>query len=245
MTKIPLVMVPGLLCTEELWHEQAIDLADICDCLITSNSYRYNNLKDIAAAILVEAPAKFALAGLSMGGYIAFEIFRQAPQRVSALALLDTSARPDTLEQTKRRRDLIRLAQLGRFRGVTPQLLPLLVHPDRLDEQALTDRIMAMADGVGLEGFLRQQEAIMARPDSRPLLGNIGCPTLVLCGDSDLLTPPDCSQEMAAGIPGAILHMVPQCGHMSTMERPELVNAAMRQWLLSLSWPVAPGPAAV
>jgi pimeloyl-ACP methyl ester carboxylesterase len=166
-----------------------------------------------------------------MGGYVAQEIMRVAPYRVSRLALLDTSARADTEEQHGRRRGLIELVGKGHFKGVTPQLMPQLIGRDRLGDQALVDTVTGMAERVGRDAFLRQQTAIMGRPDSRADLRRIACPTLVLCGRDDALTPPALHEEMAAAIPGAELVVAEDCGHLSTIERPDSVNAALRDWL--------------
>lgn len=231
MAKIPLLLIPGLLCTDDLWREQVRALGDSADIQITGFHRKFDNLADIARAILDAAPDRFAMAGLSMGGYIALEIMRRCPERVSALALLDSSARPDTAEQTRRRKDLMSLAGMGKFKGITPRLLPLFLHPDRLGDHVLTSRVSTMAEQVGQDDFLRQQAAIIARPDSRPMLGGITCPTLILCGDADQVTPPELSREMAAAIPGAELAILPRCGHLATMECPDEVNAAMRRWL--------------
>ena len=151
---------------------------------------------------------------------------------ISRLALLDTSARVDSETVSRRRQDFIALAGRGRFRGVTPKLMPLLIHPERLDDAALTDDIQAMAERVGGDAFLRQQKAIQARVDGREDLRRIRCPTLVLCGREDQLTPLDAHIEMAENIPGADLVVLGRCGHMSTMERPGDVTAALRNWLL-------------
>jgi pimeloyl-ACP methyl ester carboxylesterase len=158
-------------------------------------------------------------------------VLRRAPERVRGLALIDTSARPDTPEQIARRTDLIALARRGTFKGVTAQLLPMLIHPDRLEDEALTGIIFEMAEAVGQEAFVRQQQAIMARPDSRPDLAAIRCPTLILVGEDDRLTPPAIAREMADAIPGAILETIPDCGHVASLEQPEAVNAALRRWL--------------
>lgn len=231
MTKAPLILIPGLLCDSDIWADQCASLTKISEIFITDQQVNFESVEKIAKAILETAPAHFNLAGFSMGGYVSLEIMRQAPDRVLRLALLDTSARADSEIQTNRRRDLIALANKGRFKGVTPQLMPLLVHPTRLNDQPLTDRITTMAINVGRDGFLRQQTAIMARPDSRAGLSQIKCPTLVLCGDDDRLTPPDVSQEMAAAIPGAELVMIAPSGHMAPMEQPDAVTAALLQWL--------------
>lgn len=227
----PLVLVPGLLCDAALWHGQVEDLADIAKPWVADVT-RDDSVTAMAQRVLAEAPAgRFALAGLSMGGYVAQAILRAAPERVERLALLDTSARADTPEQTVRRRGLIELAEKGQFRGVTPRLLPVFLHPDRLGDKALTDAVMAMTERVGKDAFLRQQRAIIGRPDNRPHLTAIRCPTLVLCGRQDQLTPLEWSEEIAALIPGAQLAVIENCGHLSTMERVWEVNVALRQWL--------------
>lgn len=225
-----LLLLPGLLCDARLWAPQVEALSDIADITIADMT-RDDSVAGMVRRALDAAPPQFALAGLSMGGYAALEAMRQAPERVTRLALLDTGARADTPEQTTRRRDLIALADRGQFRAVSPRLLPLFVHEARLADTALVDDITAMAEAVGKDAFLRQQQAIMDRPDSRPGLPAIACPTLVLCGRQDALTPPALSEEMAALIPGAKLVLVEECGHLSTMERPAAVNAAMRDWL--------------
>ncbi len=185
----------------------------------------------IAADILAKAPDRFALAGLSMGGYVAFEIMRQAPERVSKLALLDTLAIADTPERRQGRRDLIALAERHGLDSVMEKLLPLFIHPDRLDDAALVATVQGMARDTGLAAFKRQQAAIMTRSDSRPTLAQIRCPTLLLVGRDDMLTPVAAHEEMAAAIPGSRLAIIENCGHLSTLERPEAVNAALLQWL--------------
>jgi pimeloyl-ACP methyl ester carboxylesterase len=176
-------------------------------------------------------PARFALAGLSMGGYVALEIMARAPERVIRLALLDTRAQADVPEESKRRRGLIELAEMGQFKGVTPRLLPLFLHEARLDDAALTDTVTRMAQHVGKDAFIRQQHAIMGRRDQMAALVKIHVPTLVLCGREDALTPLADHKAMAAGIAGARLTVVEDCGHLATLERPEEVNAALRRWL--------------
>jgi len=228
--RTPLILLPGLLCDTALWRGQVDDLADIAAPSVADMT-RDDSVAAMARRVLAAAPPRFALAGLSMGGYVAQEIMRQAPERVERLALLDTSARADTAEQTARRRGLIELAEKGEFRGVTPRLLPVFLHPSRLEDAALTGAVQAMTERVGKDAFLRQQNAIMARPDSRPSLAAIQCPTLVLCGRDDQLTPLELSEEIAALIRGARLAIVENCGHLSTMERPWEVSVLMRQWL--------------
>ncbi len=229
-TGTPLVLLPGLLCDAALWRHQTDTLADIAEITVADLTGD-DRFDDMARSVLETAPETFALAGLSMGGYVAHEIMRQAPDRVTRLALLDTSARADTPGQSERRRAFIAQTRHGDFKGVTSRLLPMLIHPDRLEDGDLTGTIMAMAEGVGREAFLRQQNAIMYRPDGRRDLGAIDCPTLVLCGRQDALTPLAGHQEMADGIPDSTLVVIEDCGHMAPLERPRAVSAVMRYWL--------------
>jgi pimeloyl-ACP methyl ester carboxylesterase len=230
MTAPPtLLLLPGLLCDARLWRDQAASLAPIARAVVADLTLD-DRIEAMAARALAAVEGPFALAGLSMGGYVALEILRQAPGRVARLALLDTSARPDTPEQTRRRRGLISLSRAGQFRGVTPRLLPQLIHPSRLDTP-LAAEVMAMAERVGKDAFLRQQEAIMHRVDSRPHLGRIAVPALVGVGAEDALTPPALAEEMAAMIPGARLRIFADAGHLPTMETPEAASAALAAWL--------------
>jgi pimeloyl-ACP methyl ester carboxylesterase len=230
MTRSSLVLLPGLLCDAALWEPQRDRFGRRFEILIADLT-QDETVGDMARRVLAAAPPRFALAGLSMGGYVAQEILRQAPERVERVALLDTSARADTPEQTSRRRGLIALAQTGKFKGVTPRLLPLLLHPLHLDDKRMTGIVMAMAERIGQAAFLRQQRAILSRPDSRPDLAQIRCPALALCGRNDALTPVALSEEIAAGIPGAELVVLEDCGHLSTIEQPDAVNAAFETWL--------------
>jgi pimeloyl-ACP methyl ester carboxylesterase len=227
--KPTLLLLPGLLCDARLWRDQAAALAPLARPVVADLT-QDSRIEAMAARALAAVEGRFALAGLSMGGYVAFEIMRRAPERVTRLALFDTSARADTPEQTRRRRGLIALARQGQFRGVTPRLLPQLIHPSRLDGP-LAAEVMAMAERVGRDAFLRQQEAIMHRPDSRPDLARIAVPTLVAVGAEDRLTPPELAAEMAALIPGARLRLFADAGHLPPMETPEAVTAAMAEWL--------------
>jgi pimeloyl-ACP methyl ester carboxylesterase len=192
---------------------------------------RDDTMDALVERLLAAAPPRFALAGLSMGGYIAMLLTHRAPERVAKLALLDTSARPETERQSEFRRPQIALAREGRLREVSDALFPLFVHRHRHGDAALRQTVHRMADETGPEAFIRQQQAIMGRPDCRPMLPAIACPTLVLVGDGDELTPPSLSEEIASGIPGARLVVVPDCGHLSTLERPEPVTAALEAWL--------------
>ncbi len=192
---------------------------------------RDDDMADIAERILADAPDRFALAGLSMGGYIALAMTRMAPDRIAKLALLDTSARPDTPEQKAGREKFIAMAEAGKLMDVVETLTPKFLHRNRAQDETLKGIVRAMAQETGAEAFVRQQKAIMSRADSRLLLTSIRCPTLVLVGEGDELTPPELSQEIANGIEGATLTVVPDCGHLSTLEQPEVVNAALSAWL--------------
>lgn len=226
----PLILLPGLICDAALWAHQVQHLKDIAAPQVADLT-QHDSIKDMATHVLATAPQTFALAGLSMGGYVALEIMRQAPERVTHLALCNTSARPDTPHQLERRGALISLAKTGKFKGVTPKLLPLLVHPDRVNEEALAEIVMDMAERVGRDAFIRQQSAIMGRIDSRPHLPAITCPTLIIAGRQDALTPPEHAQEMHDGIARSQMTVVEDCGHLAPLERPQATTALLRLWL--------------
>ncbi|MDY6949459.1 MAG: alpha/beta fold hydrolase [Pseudomonadota bacterium] len=230
--RTPLVLLPGLLCDERLWRDQVRNLGDIADATVADLTLD-DTLSAMAKRVLDAAPARFALVALSMGGYVAFEMLRQQPERVSRLALLDTSASPDTPQRTAQRLAGIKSLQLGRFFGVTARMLPQLVHARHVDGQ-VGEEVRAMAKRVGGDAFLRQQNAILARPDSRPLLASIKVPTLIAVGDCDVLTPPGDAEQMHRNIAGSSLHVFPCCGHLPPMEIPEETAALLRQWLLGL-----------
>jgi pimeloyl-ACP methyl ester carboxylesterase len=227
---LPVVLVPGLNCSARLYAEQIPALWQFGPVTVADHR-RDDSMAAIARRILADAPPRFALAGLSMGGYIAFEILRQAAARVAKLALLDTGAGAEVPERTAQRKPLIALAQQGRFAEITEDQFPLLVHRSRHGDTALKAQVRAMNQETGPEAYCRQQYAIMGRPDSRPGFAAISCPTLVLVGDDDQLTPPALAHEMAGGIRGARLVVVPECGHLSTMERPQAVTQALLDWM--------------
>ncbi len=227
---LPVLLVPGLLATARLYAAQVPALWRFGPVTVADHR-RDDTMAGIARRILADAPPRFSLIGLSMGGYVAFEILRQAPQRVARLALLDTSARPDTAEAGQRRRAQIALAERGRLAEVTEQQFPLLVHPARRDDEALRRLVRLMAEETGADAFIRQQRAIMSRPDSRPGLAAIVCPTLVMVGEADQLTPPEVAREMAEAIPAARLVVVRDSGHLSTIEQPGATTEALAAWL--------------
>jgi pimeloyl-ACP methyl ester carboxylesterase len=226
----PIVLIPGLGTDSRLYAGQLPALWRF-GAVTVANQTRQNSMAAIAANILAHAPPRFALAGLSMGGYVALEIMRQAPERVLRLALLDTTARPDTPEQTERRRAQIEMAQSERYGEIPSLLFPLLVHASRRDDEALRAVVDAMFFDIGPEAHVRQQTAIMNRPDSRPSLPDIRCPALVVAGDGDELTPPSIAAEIAGGIVGSRLAIVPECGHLSTLEQPAHVSALLSDWM--------------
>jgi pimeloyl-ACP methyl ester carboxylesterase len=226
----PIVFVPGLLCTADLFASQLAAFSTKHPCLVADHTMA-DNLPDIARAILISAPTKFALAGLSMGGYIAFEMLRQAPERITRLVLFDSNARADRPDQVKTRHVLIGAARSIGVRAVQGMLLRLLIHKDRLQDRELTNRILLMADGIGVNAFIRQQQAILGRPDNRPFLAEIKRPTVIIVGEQDALTPVKVAEEMHAGIAGSRLEVIPNCGHLATMEAPDAVNAVLNGWL--------------
>lgn len=227
---LPLVLLPGLLCSARLYGSQIAALWPFGQVAVADHR-RDADMTAIAERILSQAPPRFALAGLSMGGYIAFAMLRLAPERIAKLALLDTSARPDGPEQKAGREKFIAMAEAGKLADVVETLTPKFLHRSRHNDEALKRVVREMAAETGPQAFVRQQKAMMSRADSRPLLASIRCPTLMLVGDGDELTPPEQAREIAGGISGAKLVLVPQCGHLSTLEQPEAVNAALSEWL--------------
>ncbi|WP_020593614.1 alpha/beta fold hydrolase [Kiloniella laminariae] len=225
-----LVFLPGLLCNQRLWRPQITFLGEDYVCNVPDLT-RQDSIPDLALSVLQQIRGKFNLVGLSMGGYVALEILRQAPERVKRLALIDTKARADTPEQQRRRRGLLALAGKGRFKGVTPHLMPLLIHPDRMADESLTGPIYQMAEEVGQEAFVRQQTAILTRESHLDVLAKIKCPTQIICGRQDLITPLDCAEEIQAGIAGSELLVVENCGHLANLEAPDLVNKTLKSWL--------------
>lgn len=227
----PLVLIPGLNCTPALFAPQWCRLALGRQVLVADNTTD-DTITAMVERLLAAAPERFALCGLSMGGYVAFEVMRRAPERVTRLALLDTTARPPTPETNAPREQMIALAEKGAFDNVVTVLWQKLVAPDRLADEALRLEVRAMAEAVGPKGFIRQQRAIMGRADARPVLATISVPALVVVGAEDAITPPDDAREIAAGIGARTRYVeVPGCGHLSTLEAPGVVTAALLDWI--------------
>jgi pimeloyl-ACP methyl ester carboxylesterase len=234
MKKQNLVLLPGLLNDYRLFEQQIAGLADIAVVTVADLS-KANSMSELASETLKQSPeGQFALAGLSMGGYLALEIMRQAPERVSALALLDTSARPDTPESTANRHALIELAKTD-LPAVIEKLIPKLIHPSQLNDARQINAVKAMAETLGKDVFISQQQAIIGRIDSRPSLEKISCPTLTLCGADDVITPVEVHEEMHKAISNSTLVVIENCGHLSTLGQPEQVTSALRDWLLSVN----------
>lgn len=227
----PLVLVPGLGCDERLWAHQLTHLTEVAEP-VCAGIPDGTHVAEMAAAILAAAPPTFALAGLSMGGYVAFEILRRAPERVLRLALLDTKADLDPPEVKAGRLQALRDIAEGRFEAHIRSRLPALLGRSALATPAIVAATRAMAAAVGPERYGRQLHAIISRPDSSASLPAIGCPTLVLCGREDALTPPHKHRAMADAIPQARLAIVEQCGHLAPLEQPQAVTALLRDWLL-------------
>lgn len=225
----PLLLLPGLICDARIWEAQLAVFAD--EAPVVADYGEAASLPAMAEAALALAPPTFALVGHSMGARIALEVFRLAPERVERLALLDTGVHmPGPGEAEKRRA----LRDLGRREGMTALVdawLPPMVHPDRRGDPALMGPLRQMCVEAGVEAYARQIEALIARPDPRPLLPTIACPTLVATGRQDEWSPPEQHEAIADAIPDAELIIFEHCGHMAPAEAPEAVNAALREWV--------------
>ncbi len=232
MSKTSVVMLPGLIEDADVYAHQIAGLAEVADCIVADLT-RSETIEGLAHDVLAQAPEKFALVAHSMGGYVALDIMRQAPQRVSALALLNTNARPDSPEASENRRRLMALAERD-YEAVIATLLPKQVTAKGLADGAIAATITQMAQAVGREAFVRQQKAIMGRVDSRPRLAEIRSSTLVVAAREDAIMPLDLLEELAQGIPGARLVVVEESGHAATLEQPEAVTKALHEWLGNL-----------
>ncbi|WP_047838827.1 MULTISPECIES: alpha/beta fold hydrolase [Burkholderia] len=226
----PIVLIPGLLCTAEVFAPQIPALWPYGPVTVAS-TLEGDSIAAMAAAILASAPPRFALVGFSMGGYLAHEILRRAPERVTRLALLSTSARADQPIQVEMRQALLEAATHGDYDTVLANATLNTAHVSLRRDPVFAATKRRMAADIGRAAFARQTAAVIGRPDSRRELPSIAVPSLVLVGDSDPVTPPEFAREMAEAIPGAKLVIVPECGHTSPLERPEAVNAALRDWL--------------
>lgn len=236
MSKTPLLLVPGLLCSPRLFARQVEALAGVATMVVPDWREAplsvWDNWEAAGRWVLSKAPAeKFALAGLSLGGMLAAEIMKQVPERVTRLALFDTAMTGQTDAERAVRQGRIRMAEQGHFGVVLGLQLSRFVPAYRLSDKALIDEVIAMCSEIGVEIYKRQEAIAIARPDRRGDLAAIKCPTIVVCGRDDAATPLALSEEIARGIKGSTLHVVEQCGHLVTMERPEETNAILKKWL--------------
>ena len=227
---VPVVMVPGLNCSARVYAPQVPSLWPFGPVQIADHR-RGNSMAAIAKSILEHAPPRFALIGFSMGGYISLEILRQAKERVLKLALVDTAAAADRPEQTEKRLKNIAMTRDGKGTEREEALWPLLVHESRLNDEAVRGVVKEMHQETGAEVYINQQTAIMNRADSRPMLKELKMETLIVVGDSDQLTPPAAAKEMHELVAGSRLDVIPNCGHMSTLERPDRVTKLLVEWL--------------
>lgn len=227
----PLVLVPGLACTERLFSPVVDILGEDAITIQIADHLGPETIGAIADQILQASPPYFALAGLSMGGYIALEMALRAPDRVNHLGLFNTKISPDTPDKVENRKALIALAEDGRYEEVIDRLLPTFLHPDRLDDADLVATVRQMARDVGPERFVGQQRALLSREDRLADAATLEMPTLVIAGDGDQLMPPEAAPEIAATNPHATLVTIEACGHLSTLERPAAVADAIAGWL--------------
>ena len=230
MDKPALILLPGQLCDAALWDSQVRALADTAQVTVADLTLD-DSVGAMAARVLAAAPAHFAVCGLSLGGYVAFEIVRRAPGRVTHLALMNSSARADEAHQAELRQKRVASARIGTFKGVTPHFLPSIVAPANAANPAIAEIVLAMTERVGRAAFERQQMAAITRVDCRDLLPAIAVPTLVIGGRQDRVTPPALQEEIAAGVAGARLMILENCGHLAPLEQAETVTQAMRDWL--------------
>lgn len=225
------ILLPGLACGEALWRDQLPALRAHHDVQVSSVQQRHATLPEMARALLAEHEGPLVLIGSSMGGMLAQHAHREAPQRIAGMALLSSSARPDTPELLKLRSDAIVEFEAGRAEGVLRANAMFAFHPDHAADPARVDDYVAQILRIGAQQLIAQNRAVMARADMRPWLADVRCPLLVAVGDHDLLTPPEHSREIAGAVPHAQLEVVAKAGHLMTWEQPALVNALLLQWL--------------
>ncbi|OGT70521.1 MAG: hydrolase [Gammaproteobacteria bacterium RIFCSPLOWO2_02_FULL_56_15] len=228
--KIPLLLLPGLMCDADVWRRQIDSLADIADPIVPD--FRgLDSLEAMARKSLAMAPERFAMTGHSMGGRVALEVYRLAPERVLRLALLDTGVHPATAEEPAKRQVYLDLAANQGMEGVAAAWMPPMVHPDRQADRELLEAIRRIITRTSVAEFEGQIRALLQRPDATPILARIQCPTLLLCGRADAWSPPEQHAAIARQISSATLVIIENAGHMITMEQPEAVSLALRAWL--------------
>ena len=233
-----LILIPGLLCDATVWLHQRAALTDLADIRVADHGSR-DSLADMARSILESAPPRFAVAGHSMGGRVALEVYRAAPKRVSGIALLDTgysALAPGAAgeREVAGRLALLETARRDGMRAMARDWVKGMVHAARLSERALVDPILDMFESKTPEIYAAQTRALIDRPDAKPVMTRIRCPALILCGREDSWAPVQRHLEMSAAIAGSAFVEIPDCGHMCTLERPAVVSAAMKKWFASV-----------
>ncbi len=230
-----ILFIPGLLCDRRLFEAQIAHLNDKGANCVVADITQFDRTVSMAESIIktnLVAGGDWTIVALSMGGYVTFDLLRLASDKISRLVLMNTSARADTDEQKQVRQGLIELADRGQFNGVTPRLLPRLLHPSNLTNEKLTSLVKTMAESIGKEAFIRQQTAIMHRPDNRPLLPKIQQPTMVIGGDGDVITPPEILKEISGLIKDSKFSLIPNAGHLTPMESPLKINHLLDDFIL-------------
>jgi pimeloyl-ACP methyl ester carboxylesterase len=231
MEKPPLLLLPGTLCDAALFEHQLEHLTDVAQPQVVS-VHLQDNLREVAAYVMEQVAGQFMLAGLSYGGIVAFEIWRQAPERVLKLALLNTNPYPPAEQTRINQQRFVGMAHLGEFRAITTDFLKdVMLHPEHQKDLVLRDKVLNMAEAIGITGFVNEVKAQLARPDATPDLPHITCPTLVLTGREDTVVPLWIHKAMVEKLPHSRLVIVEHCGHLSSMEQPKTVTQALRDWL--------------
>ena len=223
-------MIPGTLCDYNLFKYQTEGLKDLVDCHVACNSSA-SSLKQVAKNILEKQTGSFSIIGLSYGGIIAFELLRQAPERINKLVLMNTNYKEPSEQTRINQQRFIGMAYLGQFKEITSEILiDAMLHPKNAEKQELRETILNMALNVGIDGFFNQVKAQLGRPDSTKDLQNIKCPTLIITGREDNICPLKLHEDMAEAIPNSTLKVIEECGHLSTLEQPNLVNNTIIDW---------------
>ena len=223
-------MIPGTLCDDNLFKYQTEGLKDLVDCHVACNSSA-SSLNQVAKNILEKQTGSFSVMGLSYGGIIAFELLRQAPERINKLVLMNTNYKEPSEQTRINQQRFIGMAYLGQFKEITSEILiDAMLHPKNAEKQELRETILNMALNVGIDGFFNQVKAQLGRPDSTKDLQNIKCPTLIITGREDNICPLKLHEDMAEAIPNSTLKVIEECGHLSTLEQPNLVNNTIIDW---------------
>ncbi|MBT6415892.1 alpha/beta hydrolase [Candidatus Puniceispirillum sp.] len=228
MTRFTPVFIPGLLCTADLFSAQLDRFSPVYQTLQVADTTQDDSIADMAMRALSMTDGMLVPVGLSMGGYVAMEMARCAPDRMAGMALMNTTCRIDSAAHRKQREQAINLAQSDRFKGVTRHLLPRLLSPDAVNDPHIANRVLKMADDIGRQTFIQQQTAILGRVDQKDTLRGFDHPMLILCGTLDVLTPPSLSAEMAALCPHADYSLLTGIGHLSSMEAESAVINALQ-----------------